>query len=676
MDDELELELLDELDELLELELFDEFEERLELELSEELDERLLLEFDQPLRSLEFLPPETTDLKNFETSLSAIAGVCMAGAATSIAPSTARIFFICHLLFDNLGDCLGGTGDVLVYSIDGRKIGRQGQRRAASLMQPRDVGCDSNRGAIAMRNRIASWLSAFILVPILLTNAALGATLDIQTSAEPATLDPQKLTGDWPDLIVGDLFEGLVTEDASGTPVAGQAESWKVSSDGLTYTFKLRDGLKWSDGEALEASDFLLGLRRVLDPKTKADFAFIQFPIKNAEAFNSGQVTDPAALGVAAPDAKTLEIKLERPMPYFLQALVQASAYPVPQHIIEKFGNDWAKPEHLVSNGAFKLAEWKPGKTLRAVKNDRYREAGEVQLDEVVYHFIDDEGATLAAYKAGNIDIATQFPAAQMDELQSSRPGEARIVPAPGIWYYVLNLKTPPFNDPRVRRALSMVIDREQIGTVLETGQLAAYGMVPLGVPGFGDTPYMPDWSAKTHEQRVTEATTLMQSAGYGPGKPLKFQLRTSNLPLQIKTSEAVAKAWKEIGAEVEFVREEIPEHQDALKKGDFTAGSARWILDYADANDSLALMKTGHPNNYAGYSNPGFDILLNKAATEQDAAERVLLLRVAEEMALDETAVIPLTWAVSKNLVSPKVVGFEDNVRDVHRSRWLSLKE
>lgn len=528
-----------------------------------------------------------------------------------------------------------------------------------------------------MRNRIASWLSAFILVPILLTSAALAATLDIQTSAEPATLDPQKLTGDWPDLIIGDLFEGLVTEDASGTPVAGQAESWKVSADGLTYTFKLRDGLKWSDGQALEASDFLFGLRRMLDPKTEAEFAFIQFPIKNAEAFNSGKVIDPAVLGVAAPDAKTLEIKLERPMPYFLQALVQPSAYPVPQHIIDKFGNDWAKPEHLVSNGAFKLAEWKPGSTLRVVKNDNYREAGEVELDEVIYHFTDDEAATLAAYQAGDIDIATQFPARELAKLQTSRPGAARIVPALGVWYYVLNLKTPPFNDPRVRRALSMVIDREEIGTgVLETGQLAAYGMVPPGVPGFGSSPYMPDWSVKTREERVAEATALMKSAGYGPGKPLKFQLRTSTLPTQIKLSEAVAAAWKQIGAEVEFVRAEIPQHQAALNKGDFTAGSARWILDYSDAADSLSLMKTGHPNNYASYSNPDFDKLLEQAMTEHDAAERAKLLRDAEKLALDETALIPLTWAVSKNLVSPKVVGFEDNVRNVHRSRWLALKE
>ncbi|PWK68524.1 peptide ABC transporter substrate-binding protein [Aminobacter sp. AP02] len=528
-----------------------------------------------------------------------------------------------------------------------------------------------------MRNRIASWLSAFILIPMLLTDAALAATIDIQTSAEPATLDPQKLTGDWPDLIVGDLFEGLVTEDPSGNPVAGQAASWKVSADGLTYTFKLRDGLKWSDGEPLQASDFLFGLRRLLDPKTKAEFAFIQFPVKNAEAFNNGIVTDPAALGMAAPDAKTLEIKLERPMPYFLQALVQASAYPVPQHIIEKFGDDWAKPEHLVGNGAFKLAEWKPGKTLRAVKNDNYRAADEVEVDEVVYHILADEAATLAAYEAGDFGIATQFPALEMKRLETSRPGEARITPTLGIWYYVLNMKTPPFNDPQLRRALSMAIDREQLGAgVLETGQAAAYGMVPPGVPGFGATPYAPDWRVKSYEQRVAEAAALMQSAGYGPDKPLKFQLRTSDLPPQIKVSEAVAAAWKGIGAEAEFVRAPIPEHQSALNRHDFAGGSTRWILDYSDAADSLALMKTGHPNNYPSYSNPAFDRLLELAATEQDAAERAALLRAAERLALDETAVIPLTWAVSKNLVSPKVAGFEDNVRNVHRSRWLALKE
>lgn len=528
-----------------------------------------------------------------------------------------------------------------------------------------------------MRKRIASWLSAFILVPILMTSAAPAERLEVQTSAEPATLDPQKLTGDWPDLIIGDLFEGLVTEDAGGNPVPGQAESWTVSADGLTYTFKLREGLKWSDGEALEAGDFVSAFRRVLAPKTEAEFAFIQFPIKNAEAFNSGKLNDAGAIGVAAPDARTVAITLERPMPYFLQALVQPSAYPVPQHVVAKFGDEWAKPEHLVSNGAFQFAEWRPETMLRAVRNDNYRAANEVKLDEIVYHFGDDEAASLASYEAGNIHIASQFPATSLSQLQAARRGEARIVPTLGVWYYVLNLKTPPFGDPIVRRALSMAIDREAlVSEVLATGQLAAYGMVPPGVPGFEGAPYMPDWTAKNREQRMAEATALMAVAGYGPDKPLKFQLRTSTLPAQVKISEAVASAWKEIGVEIEFVTAEIPAHHDFLMNHDFTAGTIGWILDYSDAADSLSLMKSDHPNNYPGYSNLDFDKLLERARTEKDPPARSKLLRDAEKLALDETAVIPLTWAVSKNLVSPRISGFADNVRNVHRSHWLSLEQ
>lgn len=221
-----------------------------------------------------------------------------------------------------------------------------------------------------------------------------------------------------------------------------------------------------------------------------------------------------------------------------------------------------------------------------------------------------------------------------------------------------------------------MVIDREEIGAgLLGTGQLAAYGMAPPGVPGFGSAVYMPDWTVKAREQRIAEATALMQSAGYGPDKPLKFQLRTSTLPAQVTISEAIAAAWKTIGAEVEFVRAEIPKHQATLNNRDFTAGAARWVLDYDDAADALALLKSGHPNNYPGYSNDAFDALLDKAALEQDAASRAALLRQAEAMALDDTAVIPITWSVSKNLVSPKVSGFENNVRNVHRARWLSLE-
>ncbi|WP_269931014.1 peptide ABC transporter substrate-binding protein [Aminobacter sp. HY435] len=528
-----------------------------------------------------------------------------------------------------------------------------------------------------MANRLVSLLSAFILSWLLLTTATLATTLDVQIATEPGNLDPQMQSGDWSDWIVGDLFEGLVTEDAAGNPVAGQAETWTVSADGLIYRFKLRGGLKWSDGEPLTSGDFVLAFQRLLDPKNRAEFAFIQYPVKNAEAYNTGKISDPAQLGVTAPDARTLVITLERPLPYFVQALVQPGAYPAPKHVIDKVGQDWAKPGNIVSNGAFRLAGWKAGSQLTAERNPNFRAAKDVKLDEVIYHFADDEAATLASYQAGAVDIATQFPARELAALEASRPGEARIVPTLGIWYYVLNLKTPPFNDAMVRRALSMVIDREAIGAgLLGTGQLAAYGMVPPGVPGFDSAAYMPDWSVKTSEQRIAEATALMRSAGHGPDKPLKFQLRTSKLPAQIAVSEAIAAAWKQIGAEVEFVRAEIPQHQAALNNHDFTAGSARWVLDYDDAADSLNLLKSGHPNNYPGYSNDAFDSLLDKAAAEQDAATRTTSLREAEAIALNETAVIPLTWSVSKNLVSPKLSGFENNVRNVHRARWLSLDE
>lgn len=373
-----------------------------------------------------------------------------------------------------------------------------------------------------MAIRIASFLSAFFIGVLVVTTGALAATLDVQISTEPGNLDPQMQSGDWSDWIVGDLFEGLVSEDAAGNPVAGQAESWSVSSDGLTYSFKLRGGLKWSDGEPLTSVDFMLAFHRLLAPKNQAEFAFIQFPIKNAEAFNTGKISDAAEIGVAAPDARTLVLKLEKPMPYFLQALVQPSAFPSPKHLIDKVGAAWAKPENIVSNGAFKLADWQPGSELKAIPNGNYRAAGDVKLDEVIYHFADDEAGTLASYLAGDVDIATQFPAAKAAELGVTRPGEARIVPTLGVWYYVLNLKTPPFNDPMVRRALSMAIDRERIGTgLLDTGQPAAYGMVPLGVPGFDSDLYMPDWIVKSREQRVAEATALMQSAGYGPDKPI-----------------------------------------------------------------------------------------------------------------------------------------------------------
>lgn len=509
---------------------------------------------------------------------------------------------------------------------------------------------------------------------VLLTGAVAAATLNVQIPAAPPSLDPQRMTGDKSDAILGDLFEGLVTEDAAGRPIPGQAESWSISADGLTYTFRLRDGLSWSDGVPLTAHDFVFAFRRLVDPRTASAFAYIQFPLKNAEAIATGKLADMAALGAAAADDRTLILRLERPTPFLLEALIQPTAYPLPRHVVEKIGADWASPQHLVGNGPYRLAEATPD-LIRSRRNDAYYGHASVAIDEVRYHVL-DEAAALMAYENGTIDIATQFPQGRNDHLDASHKGEARTAPAPGIWYLVLNPAKPPFGNAEVRRALSMALDRDALVAAVGLGEIPALGWVPPGIAGFEAQTYRPDWADVPLGERRQRARQALAQAGYDATRPLKLTLRSSNLDSQIRLGDVIANLWREIGVEVSLLRADIPAHLEARAKGDYDVATGRWVLDYSDAGDVLGLLASDHPNNYRSYADPALDALLKQAAVEADAARRRQMLRDAERMAMDDMAAIPLYWPVSRNLVSPAITGFIANVRDVHRARWLDKRD
>ena len=249
--------------------------------------------------------------------------------------------------------------------------------------------------------------------------------------AEPATLDPHLSGASWENNIIGDLFVGLTTEDADGKPMAGAAESWTVSPDGLVWTFKLRPGLVWSDGAPLTADDFAFGFQRLFDPKTAAQYASVQYAIKNGEAVNGGKLP-PDQVGVRARDARTLEIELANPTPYLLGILTHYTAFPIPRHVFQRYGSEWIKPGHIVSNGAYKLLEWKAHEVIKVVKNPLFYDAKNVAIDEVYYYPTDDQIAALNRFRAHELDanIGTHgFPMSQYAWLQEIMPGQARIFP-------------------------------------------------------------------------------------------------------------------------------------------------------------------------------------------------------------------------------------------------------
>lgn len=496
------------------------------------------------------------------------------------------------------------------------------------------------------------------------------------TMGEPKSLDPHSVSGSWENIVVGDMFMGLTTEDAAAKPIPGAAESWQISDDGLTYTFKIRDHV-WSDGTPVTAEDFVYSFRRVLDPKKAAEYASILYPIKNAEAINSGKMANLEELGVRAIDAKTLEVKLEGPTGYFIQMLTHYTGYGLPKHAIERHGDDWIKPANLVVNGAFKVTEWTPNTRLVAEKNQSFYDAANVKIDRIVYYPDEDRNSVLKRFRAGEIDFADDFASEQIDFLKRELPESVQIHPELGVYYYVLNQSKPPFNDVRVRRALSMAIERDAItDKILKTGEIPAYGIVPPDAGEYGKGEEVA-WKSMPYRDRVAEAKRLLAEAGFGPDKPLKLELSYNTSENHKKIAVAVQAMWKPLGVQAELLNREAKVHYDALKQAQFDGARAAWIADYNDPQNFLYLLETRTgPNNYSRYSNPEFDRLMQEQGQTADQAKRMELMRGAERIALADEAWAPIYFYVSKNLVSPKLEGWVANPRKVHRARWMALKQ
>ncbi len=528
------------------------------------------------------------------------------------------------------------------------------------------------------RVRMGSWLCRLGLAAALAGGTALAAAaesvLRIGNMGEPQSLDPHKVAGTWENRIIGDMFMGLTTEAADGSTIPGAAESWTVSDDGLTYTFRIRDHL-WSDGEPVTADDFVYALRRILDPKRAAKYAFILYPIAGAKAFNKGETSDPATIGVSAPDPRTLVIRLANPTPFFLAQLTHYTAYPVPRHLVEARGEEWVKPGTIVGNGAYTVVEWVPNSQITAVKNPKFYDAANVAIDKVIYYPDEERAAVLKRFRAGEVDLATDFPSDQIDWLKANLPGETRISPYLGIYYYPINNVRAPFSDRRVREALSMSIDREAItDKVLKTGEIPAYSFVPPGTGNYGEPARVP-WKGLPQAERVARAKALLAEAGFGPDKPLKVTLKYNTSENHKKIAIAVAAMWKQLGVTTEILNSEVKVHYNQLEENDFDVARAGWIADYDDAENFLSLLATATgKQNYGRYSNAEFDKLMDEAARTADLARRADLLRRAEAIALADTATIPIHYYVSKNLVSPRVKGWVANTKDIHRTRWLSL--
>jgi oligopeptide transport system substrate-binding protein len=507
------------------------------------------------------------------------------------------------------------------------------------------------------------------------TSAAPGiaTTLTRGNGPEPDTLDPQRARTEGALNILRDLFEGLTAVGADGSPVPAAAASWDVSSDGLLYTFHLREGLRWSNGDGVVAEDFVAGMRRLVDPATASQYAQMLDPVVGAAEIVRGQRA-PGGLGVDATDERTLVMHLATPTPYLLGLVAHPSTFPV--HRPSLAANGFAKPGRLVSNGAFVLEDWVIGSHVTARRNDKYWNDAANAIDRVRYVHLSDPTTEFRQYRAGQLDITSVVPNQEFAWIKANLPAELHLSPQLSTYYYGFNLSRPPFRDhPGLRRALSLAIDRDKLtSAVTGLGEAPAYGWVARGILGY--TPQQFDYAKRPYADRVREARELYRAAGYSVARPLEVEIRYNSGEVHNRLAVAIAAMWKEaLGVKSTLYAEEFRALLQTIQaRKETQVFRSSWVGDYNDAFSFAQVLRSDFGINLTGYSNPRYDELLDRAVREADLASRRALLEEAERTMLADHPLLPIYFYVNKHLVKPRVEGWADNVMNVQYSKSLRL--
>ncbi len=496
-------------------------------------------------------------------------------------------------------------------------------------------------------------------------------------SADPATLDPHRTSTTYEANILHDLLEGLVIRDVAGKVISGAAESWEVSEDGTTYTFHIRDDARWSNGDPVTADDFAFSLRRILIPETEAGYANVLYPIKNAERVNTGDALA-EDLGVAALDDKTLQISLETATPYFLELLTHQTSLPVHPPSVAAYGDDFALPGSMVSNGAYTLSEIVPMSHIRADRNERYWDNEHVQVDTVFYYPTEDHAAALRRFQAGELHVNDNAPQDQVRWMRETMLDEFVASPRLGTYYYAIDLRNEDLAAADVRQALSMAIDREYlVEEVTGAGEIAAYSFVPSGTGNYGE-PAFADYADQPMADRMDAAAALLAEAGFGPDNPLQLEIRINTSTNHERTALAIAEMWAPLGVEVALSDTDASTHYAYLRDGDpFEVAGAGWIGDYNDPQTFLFMLESDSDAfNYARYANPDYDALMDKAGQTVDLEMRAGILREAEDLFMRDLPFIPLYHYVNLELVSQDIKGWEQNVVGRHLTKYVRIVE
>lgn len=476
--------------------------------------------------------------------------------------------------------------------------------------------------------------------------------LRISQRNEPATLDPQRATLPDEFFIIRALSEGLLTPDpAGGAPLPGAAEKWEVTPDGLTYTFHLRPDAKWSNGDPVTAQDFAWSIQRMLDPSTAAPKAALFFPVKNAEAYYRDHQRTFGSVFVRTPDAGTLQFELAQPTADFPAIIASGPWIPIHRLTAERLRS--GNPTGYVGNGPFVLTGWRPNQDITVRRNPEYWDAARVRLEEIRFLAFDSGDTEERAFRAGQLEVTMGVPTNKLGTYRTAQPPVLHTVPLHETRYLALNTTRAPLKDGRVRRALSLALDRQSLADkVLLGGQQAAFSFVPPGLGG-----YEP---AATLTEQAGEARRLLAEAGFPDGRGFP-RLELTTWGASITVLEAVQQRWREqLGIEVSLVQREARTHLAALALGDYDLAFVTAIPDYDGASDLFLRLKTGCPDNYPHWSSAEFDRLVAAAGRLDSTVARNTAYQLAEKVLLDEMPVIPLYFNAQNFLVSPVVKGWQ----------------
>jgi len=525
-------------------------------------------------------------------------------------------------------------------------------------------------------------LAGPLLGLLLLALAGGGARLEppdfaFTNPGEVASLDPAAVTGVPEMKVLRFLYEGLVVKDPlTLEPRPGVAESWEISPDGLVYTFHLRADARWANGEPVTAQDFAWSFERLLDPRTAAAYAYQLWYVKGAQAYTSAlEGASFASVGIRAPDARTLVLELAAPTPFFLDVLGGVPLMPVNRANLERLQRlyperwrvEWTRPEHLVTNGPYRLALRRVNDRLRFVRNEAYWDARSVALGTIDCLAVEHLETALNLYLTGEVGWIDNVPTAALDALRG-RP-DFRPAPYLAVGFYRFNTTRAPFDDRRVRRALALAVDREAIAArVLRAGERPCWGLIPPAIRGAAPQSFRHG----TRAEDLAEARALLAEVG-SPLPPIEILFATQSTNKDV--AEVIADGWRrELGVESHLLNQESRVALDSQKNLRYDVSRSSWIADHPDALGFLEIFVSGSENNRTGWKSARYDELIARARVARDP-ERAQLLEEAEQLLLEELPILPIWSFVTRNLVDPELEGFAENALDEHFPKFWRRK-